>query len=255
MVRPTDTFLFTIRRRRLARRRLRNRELRESAEHGSARGRGEHRRVRGVRVGERRRRACGRFSEREIQIRNPTTKLAVPANANQSRIQGIGRGYVLRVSQIPASLCAHTILKLFFYNTAGHPTSAEDGASRAVASLRRGFGVAAAAVRDGPNLARRDGKSRVAVFASAAFHGTSAAVISTAAAARAARDVARGAKSSLEKTGGMGRFGNGGARRRAAQSERGDDAARRLVTIAFESDDEWDGDAYVWDEKDDDDEE
>mmetsp|Transcript_2296 Transcript_2296/g.7981 ORF Transcript_2296/g.7981 Transcript_2296/m.7981 type:complete len:215 (+) Transcript_2296:3157-3801(+) len=80
------------RRRRLARRRLRNRELRESAEHGSARGRGDHRRVRGVRVGERRRRACGRFSEREIQIRNPTTKLAVPANANQSRIQGIGRG-------------------------------------------------------------------------------------------------------------------------------------------------------------------
>ena len=131
-------------------------------------------------------------------------------------------------------------------DAAAHPIDVKEGASRAVASLKRGLSLGIATARDGPARVHREGKSGVAVLASAAFAGTSAAVTSTASVARAARDVARGAKRTLEKQGGLGSY-------RGSQRllERGDGDKTHLASLAFVSDEEWDGASWDTDSDDD----
>ena len=131
-------------------------------------------------------------------------------------------------------------------DAAAHPIDVKEGASRAVASLKRGLSLGIATARDGPARVHREGKSGVAVLASAAFAGTSAAVTSTASVARAARDVARGAKRTLEKQGGFGSY-------RGSQRllERGDGDKTHLASLAFVSDEEWDGASWDTDSDDD----
>ena len=162
-------------------------------------------------------------------------------------------------------------------DAAPHPADAREGARRAAASLRRGLGVAVAAARDiGRDVgAARDGLSaKTSKTSGVAALLPSAALASTAltvAAARAARDVARGAKRSMARASVPG-FPDV----RAASKHRSSSAARsalregssgkksataRLAALAFESDadDAWvddlddDSDDFFDDDGDDDD--
>ena len=114
-------------------------------------------------------------------------------------------------------------------DAAPHPLDAREGARRAAASLRRGLGVAAAAARDAP----------VSFLPSAAMASASL----TAAAARAARDVARGAKRSMERASipGLSAKTRAASKHRlqthVSQRESESPSAARLAALAFESDD------------------
>ena len=137
-------------------------------------------------------------------------------------------------------------------DAAPHPADAREGARRAAASLRRGLGVAVAAARD---VGRDVGVARDALSAKTSKTSgvaallPSAALASTAltvAAARAARDVARGAKRSMARASVPGfpdvraasKHRSSSATRSALRegSSGKKSATARLAALAFESD-------------------